>query len=582
MINRITGYERAIMKRRGFSSDEEMLAYLNKDPESLPRFSSLLNGKAVLSGINDAVDEGREITVYGDYDADGVMAMTILYRGLTKLSPGRINWFANDRFRDGYSITVDSLGHLLDRFPDTEVIVTCDNGIGAAEAWEEALNRGLSVFVTDHHQQGEDRVPDPSIPAVCENSVAQKEIFAREGRTAEGFCGAELVRRLISELYEIRGIADENREFLNSLYAYAGIATIADVIGLNANNHCVARAAIDIIRADTGFWQVFNSIVTGGKVQQSGVDGDTFGFYYAPAINACSRVEGGVELPMSVFLYDGHDPGTLSDLINRMSTINNTRKEWTEEDKNICERIISDNGYEDAPFILVADDRLREGINGLSAGAVTNKYGVPAIVLGASGIPGVYKGSARSVDSVNIYEKLTQCAGLLETFGGHPKAAGLSIKEENIEEFRRRMTDCVAADLVREEIRAGDGDITLDPTSFTVANIRAFTNAMDNLQPFGEGFLKPLMYLEADVDPADNGIFYMSDGVHAKLKLNVRSADDHDIYVLMWRRGSYVSRVVEEHGNGNIHLRGMMQLPEINDYNGRISYQMAYDKIELE
>ncbi len=580
-MKQITDFENKIMKNRGFASKKEMLAFLNKNPEELPKFSSLHNGSAILGGISKALDDGLEITIYGDYDCDGVMAMTILHKGLSRLASGKINWFANDRFINGYSITVNSLECMLNKFPNTDVIITCDNGIGAVEAWEEALSRGIKVFVTDHHEQDIARVPDPSIPIVCENSIEQLKKFKQESRNAEGFCGAELARRLIVELYEIRGIVGQNRKFLDSLLAYAGIATIADVISLNASNHCVARAAVDIIRSDKGFWQLFNSIITNGRVKQSEIDGDTFGFYYAPAINACSRVKGNVDIPMKVFLSDDADTDVLADLIVKMNDINSIRKEWTEQDKQRCEHMIKENDYGADPFILIADSRLREGINGLSAGEITKNYGVPSIVLGRSKIPGVLKGSARSVDSVNIYEKLCQCSDILENFGGHPKAAGLSIKEENIEEFRKRMTACVAKDLIRKEISTADCDFTIEASLLNRSYIQKLNKAIENLQPFGEGFRKPVIYLEADVDPSDNGIIYMSDGMHAKLLLKDKSADGQDIWILMWRKGNKIRKLLKGHEDKMVHISGLMHNPEVNDHNGKTSYQMTPDKIEF-
>ena len=578
MINAISAIEREIFKKRGFSADEEMLGFLNMTPDILPAFSSLVDGPKVLEGINEAIDTGAYITVYGDYDADGVMAMTILKKGLEKLSPGRVNWFANNRFEDGYSITEESLSHMLRDFPQTRVIISCDNGIGAVEAWRAATERGIKVYVTDHHEQGADRVPDPSVPAVCEKSLRQKEAFAAGERNAEGFCGAELARRLITELYKIRGIFAQNEDFLKSLCAYAGVATITDVIQLNASNHCIARAAVDHIRQDTGFWKIFHENIAGAKAPQSRTDGDTFGFYYGPAINACSRVDGSVDLPMRVFLADEDDP-ELPGLIRQMAEINEDRKSLTEADAKKCEQIIKSNGYGDDPFILIADESLLEGINGLSAGRIKEDYGVPAIVLGGSDVPGIYKGSARSTDNINIFEKLTECSDLLEAFGGHPKAAGLSIRAEKIDEFRRRMKESIGRDYVREEMSVKDSDFALAPSKFTESNITKLNDALERLMPFGEGFAKPVFFIEEEVNP-NRGILYMNEGVHAKLKLSARSADNKEIVVLLWNRGSYIKEIEAGKNGRDLIVRGLVHPPEINRYNGSVSYQLKSRKTE--
>ena len=578
MITRLTLTEKKIMEKRGFADEAAMLEYLNTDPDRLPAFSSLKWGSEILEGMSRAIAEQKMITIYGDYDADGVMAMTILYKGLSKMTPGHVNWFANERFRDGYSITPESLGRMLEKYPDTEVIITCDNGIGAVAAWNEAIARGLTVYVTDHHEQGSDSVLNPSIPAVCEKSVEQKEIFARENREAEGFCGAELARRFIWELYEKLGVSGENAEFLHSLYAYAGVATIADVICLNASNHSVVRTAIDIIRSDTGFWKLYNEHISLTSIPQERVDGDTFGFYYSPAINACSRVRGSIEIPMRVFLHEG-DEAELVDLIETMAMTNQERKDWTEEDKKKCMQQIEDRGYENDPFILVAISDLREGINGLSATEIVNKYGVPAIVISESETPGIYKGSARSVDSVNIFEKLSLCSDLLMVYGGHPKAGGLTIRESDIDEFRRRMIQEVERDLVRSSLSPDDADFTLNPGVFTLDNIREMNIALEDLLPFGEGFKKPVFYLDTDI-AEERGIFYMSNGEHARLTLAERSRDNLFINLMMWKKGAEIREINSADGD-HLHFSGLVDVPQINEYGDRISYQIKPDRYEI-
>ncbi|MCR4990692.1 MAG: DHH family phosphoesterase [Lachnospiraceae bacterium] len=572
----LTNIEKAIMRKRGFVEEKDMLAYLNLRVEDLPLFSMLVDGKKLLDGLNTSIDKKEKITIYGDYDADGVMAMTILFKGLDKLSPGNIRWFANNRFRDGYSITPDTLLHMLAENHDTDVILSCDNGIGAKEAWDEAVKKGIKVFVTDHHEQPSDRVLSPDIPAVCEKSVKQKEEYLRAGKEPEEFCGAELARRLVYELYRIRGIAEDNKAFLNSLCAYSGVATITDVVPLKAGNHCIARCAIETIRKDNGFWRYMYEGISGGNRQRE-ADEDFFGFYLGPSINACSRVNGSVELPMDVFLCDESREEELRLLIDRMNGINLERRNWTDEDLSSCEKFIKENGYSNDDFILVVCDSLREGINGLSAGRLTEKYNVPVIVLGPSENPGIYKGSARSVESINIFEELFECRDLLLAYGGHPKAAGLSVNVDHIDELRSRMKESISKKIVKEEAISSGVDFTLVPSHFTEDYINGINEALEELLPFGEGFSKPGFYMECDI----KNIRYLSEGAHAKLELNLRSADNRQMQLMMWNKGDYCRQWCEKNSFRMPHAKGLVGRLNVNEYNGYISYQMNGTRIEL-
>lgn len=576
---KLNAMSRAILKKRGFSSDEEMLTFLNYPEDQLRKVRDLCGGRELLDALNRSVDARKNITVYGDYDADGVMSMTILVKGLSRISDGKIRWFANNRFIDGYTITPESLARMLAQYPDTELVLTCDNGIGAAKAWEYAKERGLEVLVTDHHEQGADRILPPEIPAICEKSVLQKEADRAAGIKPEEFCGAELARRVITELYELRGIADDHQDFLDGLYAYAGVATITDVIPLNAANHRVARIAIEYIRRDRGFWHIFFDALVGGSLQLARAGSDTFGYYIGPAINAGSRLTGTVEIPMRAFLTDlsaGH--WELVQAANAMRGINEERKSWAREDREIAEAEIRARGYADDAFILVDDERFREGINGLTAGDICREYQVPAIALGPSDKdPDIFKGSARSIDGIDIFEELEACADLLVTFGGHPGAAGLSVRKENIPKLRERLLASIGAKHVEPESELSAEVLTLAPQKLTFQNVISLNQAVDSLQPFGNGFEKPSMYIDTDVS---YGRVFGKNYEHYSYTLSVRSADGLPIRVMFWKKAEKCEEFYRSYGRYP-RLKGTVGLPEVNVWGDRASIQMNAEALEF-
>lgn|GEM_PF-1163656 len=575
MITALTEQETDLMKKRGFATEEEMLEYLNYPVEELPRFSSLLNGEALLRGILEAIAQNDPITIYGDYDADGIMAMTILYQGLTRLGAGRVGWFANDRFRNGYSITPESLEDCLAAFPDTRVILTCDNGIGAVEAWEKALQLGIRVFVTDHHEQAPDRILPEGILAVCEKSVMQKERFLEEGREAEDFCGAELARRLVLELFERKGIAPLQETFLHGLLAYSGLATVTDVVPLHAGNRAVLREAVQIIRRDRGIWRRFHRFLMSPNLPQEKLDEDAFGYYFGPAINAPGRLSGSVKLPMQALLA-GEDESA-DELLMQMAKLNNDRKTFTGEDLEFCKKEILKNGYEKDPVILIAAAHLREGINGLTAGKLCELYKVPVIVLGQSENPKIYKGSARSTDEVDIFRLLYSCRDLLTAFGGHPKAAGLSIEKEKIAQLRRL--------LIERSVKSGPdkgpsekkADFYMTPEKLSARWIQNYRSAVERLHPFGEGFEQPKIYFEGQVSK----IYLMKNDLHAKAMFAELSEDQKEVAMLLWNKGALCKEYLKAHSWQPPYIRGYVKNPDINEFNGRVSCQVVEEDVEF-
>ena len=577
MIKDLTEDEIRMMKRRGFETVEDMLDYLNYTTDMLPPFSSLFNGEKLIRSLLGALDQKAVITVYGDYDADGDMAMTILYKGLEKLGAESLHWFANNRFKNGYSITPESLQDCLSKYPDTQVILTCDNGIGAVEAWEKAAEMGIEVLVTDHHEQPPDRVLPGSVLAVCEKSVAQKELFAKEGRKPEDFCGAELARRLIEELFEKRGIKEKEGAFLTGLYAYAGLATVTDVVPLHAGNRAVLKKALSVVRHDKGIWRRLYLTLLSGKTPQEALEEDVFGFYFGPAINASGRVNGDVELPMKVFLTPEDEETKAMDAAMELSQTNARRKELAGEDLKVCLDRITAEKWENDNFILIDDEGLREGINGLTAGRLCEEYQVPVIVLGSSRESGIYKGSARSTDSFNIFEALYECRDLLLAFGGHPKAAGLSVRRENIHELRRRLMER-AKNLKKESAQGTkEADYRIRPEEISVKWITDFNSSVSRLAPFGEGFEAPKIYFEGQA----SGIRLMSGDAHAKVLLRDLSEDGRGVNLLMWSKGEYCKEYLAKHGNRPPFVRGFVTRPQVNEFRETVTCQLVEEQIEL-
>ncbi len=555
-------YITSFLHKRGLSTPEAVNGFLSFQPAQLRRVEDMVNGTALLSRLFDAVREKKEITIYGDYDADGVMASFILYSGLDRVNPGKIHGVINNRFEDGYGISAESMEKCLDKYPGTQVILTCDNGIGAAEAAQICLSRGVEMLVTDHHEQGI-LLPE-GILSVDEKSRAQKTADAAAGLEPELFCGAELARRVMVGLYDLLGLTADESAYLDGLYAYAGFATITDSVPMNAANHYVARRGLEEIKKGAGVW--------GWLREELGIreiSGDTIGFRYGPLVNAAARVGGSAAPAMRVFLlaYLGRETACRQ-AIRALSEYNDARKGMCIADDRRALALIEEQHLLGDPFLLVWDPAFSEGINGLTASHLCERFSVPAAVLSpVKGNPSLYKGSARSVEGFNLFEALTSYPDKIAA-GGHPMAAGLVAKEADLPEIRALLCE-MASPVIKalQEKKQTEGllaDYTFSPEQLSVSEVTAMQEAWETLEPFGPGFEAPRIALTGRA----KDLFSMKNNVHAKFVLETPSADGCRVEALWWNHYEEARAKFEE--SRDLSFAGQLQ---INEFNGRKSIQ---------
>lgn len=490
-----------VFHNRGLETAQQIRHFLYFKPFQLRNVEKMQDAGRFLMIVTDAIMTKKHITIYGDYDGDGVMATTIWWTGLYNLcrdSEAPIpHWFINNRFKEGYGMNVAGVQHLLHMYPETQVIITCDNGIKANEGVQYAIDHGITVVVSDHHGQSEGEAL-PNCPVVCEKRLD-------ESPNGEWFCGAELSRRLVIELYRRMGALSRYRDFCNRLIAFSGLATITDSITMNAANHFVAKDGIRMMAKEEDIcWQVFRE-----ECKPSAINEDTIGFRYGPMINADGRVTGSVDTAMDVFISSfGYETFKVSNpkmadkylarcrkAVRDLVEINEERKGMSAKGDRKAMSIIKEHGWDAARCIVLDDESFEEGINGLISGHITEQYHVPSIVLcPKDGDDSIYKGSARSVPGFNIFEVLNQCKDLLIGFGGHPGAAGVSIKKENIPAFRERI-ESIAERYVPEPSVTYQVDFILNPDEISPR----LAQELASMAPFGEGFAKPTMGFKGDV-----------------------------------------------------------------------------------
>lgn len=567
-----------VFHNRGFNDSKSILDFMLFKPFQLRKVENMKDANTFLTDLQNAITNHQQITIYGDYDGDGVMATSIWYMGLDHIG-AHPHWFVNNRFVEGYGMNEKGVKRLLEQYPDTQMILTCDNGIKAQEGIEYAIKKGIQVIVSDHHGQS-DGESLPDCPVVCEKRLD-------EDPNGEWFCGAELSRRLVEALYKRIGIRNQNRDFLKRLIAFSGLATITDSITLNASNHYVVREGLSMIAKEKDYcWQVLRE-----ECKPNSINEDTIGFRYGPMINADGRVSGTVDVAMAVFLnsYLYEKTKTINDInsetneesltyaancrqaVRSLIELNEQRKSMSAKGDRRAASIVKAKGWDKSKFIVLDDESFEEGINGLISGHLTEQYHVPSIVLcPKDGEPDVYKGSARSVEGFNIFEVLNECKDLMLGFGGHPGAAGLSIKKENIPLLRDKL-ESIAEKYVPTKSDDYSVDFVLTPRTISPR----LAQELSQIAPYGEGFAKPTVGFEGSV----TDVRILKD---RHVKFTLESTTDIPIEIFWWNSiTAYEAQ--KEHVSTVKYIRGVGGVPvyKMDTYKHRLVAQIFATTVEI-
>ena len=463
-----------LIRNRDVEGMDDIRSYLCGTLDDIPSPWLLKDMKKATEVLSAKINAGAKIRIIGDYDIDGVTATYILLTGLKRLG-ANVDTYIPDRIKDGYGLHSQLVEKAAADGVDT--IVTCDNGIAASQEIALAKKGGMTVIVTDHHEipyedteQGRvwtipqaDAVINPKQPG-CE--YPNKNI-----------CGAVVAWKLIWSLYETYGIdRDEILEFSEA----AAVATVGDVMDLQGENRIIVKEGLKRL-PHTGN-QGFQALIEANGLTGERITAYHVGFVLGPCINASGRLDT-ASRALSLLCTKNWDQAAKAagDLV----ALNQSRKAMTEEGRDKAVDLIEQSGLSKDRVLVVYLPECHESLAGIIAGRLREKYYKPVFVL-TKAENGV-KGSGRSIEAYSMYEELVKCSDLLEQFGGHPMAAGLSLKEENVEIFRRRLNELCT--LTESELTP---KITIDvpmPISYLS---RELTEQLSVLEPFGKGNTKPL------------------------------------------------------------------------------------------
>ncbi|KZL94032.1 single-stranded-DNA-specific exonuclease RecJ [Clostridium magnum] len=562
----------SILVNRGIKTEEEIIKFMNPKLENLHNpmiMKDMDKGTAI---IKNAIEEGKKIVVYGDYDCDGIISTYILYSALTRAGAD-VKYHIPDRITEGYGINSDSIKVLKEE--GYEVIITCDNGIAAIEQIKFAKELGMTVVITDHHdipfvtlENGERQFVVPEADAV----INPKQYDC--SYPFKMLCGAGVAFKFVQVLYKNFNIPKEEAyEFME----YAAIGTICDVVDLTGENRIIAKIGLGMLNSTANIG--IKALIKETSLEGKKLNSYHIGFVIGPCINATGRLESAI---LALRLLLSIEEEEAQELAKKLHNLNSERQDMTVDSVNkIIEMIECSEMRKDKVLVVYKPD-VHESIAGIVAGRLKERYNVPAIVLTQG--EKMPKGSGRSIEEYNMFEELIKCKELMEKFGGHPLAAGLSIKEENIDFLRKALNS--SCSLKEEDIIPKiriDRQLHLNEISFKLIE------DIEKLEPFGKANSSPI-FAEKNVtifrvyligkDKNILKLFCRPNGSFEKL--DAICFDGGEKFKEMISETYGEEKLLQMLNNGPMDLKmDLIFSPSINEYNGNISLQLVVKDFRL-
>ena len=467
-----------LMRNRDVIGDEAIDFYLNGTVEDLYDGLLMKDMDRAVDILKEKIEEGKKIRVIGDYDIDGVNATYILQQGLAGLGAD-VDTDIPDRIKDGYGLNQMLIARALE--DDVDTIITCDNGIAAMNEIAYGKENGMTIVVTDHHEvpyleeNGEKKYLLPPADAVVDPHRADCEY------PFKGLCGAAVAYKLVEVLYRVSGKSEQEVEHLQErLMENVAIATIGDVMDLVGENRVFVKKGLERLKTTKN--EGLHALMQCTGVDTANLNTYHIGFVIGPCINAGGRLD---TAKRALELLNASNRREAVTLAADLKELNDSRKEMTEEGVEEAVRQIESSSWKDDQVLVVYLPECHESIAGIIAGRIKERYYRPTFVL-TKGETGV-KGSGRSIEAYDMFAEMSRCRELFTKFGGHKLAAGLSLEEEKVEVFRKRINEL--ADLTEEDLQM---KVAIDMRlPFPYIN-EELIHELKILEPFGKGNGKPL------------------------------------------------------------------------------------------
>ena len=464
----------SLIRNRDVIGDDAIEKYLNGTIADLYDGMLMKDMDKAVAVLGEKIKENAKIRIIGDYDIDGIQSTYILLEGFRMLGAD-VDSDIPDRMKDGYGLNRNLIDRALEA--DVDTIVTCDNGIAAAEEIAYAKSMGMTIVVTDHHE-----VPYTEIGAGRRYILPEADAVVdpkQEDCTYpfKGLCGAAVAYKLVEALMEAMGKDAEDADYLMENVA---IATIGDVMDLVDENRIFVKQGLDMLKRTENLGLKALMECTGVNVDK--LSPYHIGFVIGPCMNASGRLD---TAKRALELLEAKKVAEADLLAGDLKALNDSRKDMTAQAVEEAFIQVENSELKDADVLVVYLPECHESLAGIVAGRIREKYYRPVFVLtkGAEGL----KGSGRSIETWHMYEGLNRVKHLLSKFGGHKMAAGLSMPEENLEQFRKEINE--KSGITPEDLNE---KIAIDmQLPFECVNEK-FIGELAVLEPFGKGNARPV------------------------------------------------------------------------------------------
>ncbi len=504
-----------LLYHRGYRTPEAVTRFLSCADTLFHSPFLLCDVERAVARILRALEAKEKIVIYGDYDVDGVTSVTLLYLYL-KGKGADIDYYIPSRSGEGYGLSVAAIDKLAES--GVTCVITVDTGITACEETEYARTRGIDMVITDHH---ECRAVLPNAAAVVNPHRPDCPYPFKE------LAGVGVVFKLVAAIECTLGAArgeseiDGVRRVANEYADLVAIGTIADVMPITDENRLIVTLGLKLVEKTeraglAALVAEASAPAGGGTARKRAITSSFIGFGLAPRINAAGRMCD-ASLAVELLLCEDHDRARV--LAAQLCEINRARQS---EENKIAEQALSriEESFdpERTRVLVLGDDHWRQGIIGIVSSRITERYGLPSILVSFEGEndpspDDLGKGSGRSVKGMNLVEALTACEDLLVKFGGHELAAGLTVRRDQLDAFRRRINEFAAAHLPNGGVAAHiEADMELAPRDVTVP----LAEELARLEPFGIGNPVPHFVLR---NMTVERITELGGGKHLKLQL---------------------------------------------------------------
>jgi len=545
-----------LIRNRDVISDDEIKYYLNARISDMHDPFIMKDMDLACQIIKSAVDSNKTIRIIGDYDVDGVLATTILVKGLSSVG-GNVSHRLPDRIKDGYGLNMKMIDEA--KADGIDLIITCDNGIAASKEIKYAKDLGIDVVVTDHHE-----IPFEEHDGIKVSVLPPADAVVDPHRDDDDYpyktiCGGMVAYKLILALQ--KRYFDIAETLTDELLDFAAFSTIGDIMPLTDENRIAVKYGLNSMKNTVNIG--LSSLIDATGVKREALSVYHVGFILGPCINSVGRLES-AETALNLFLTEDYDEA--KELAKKLKDTNEIRKnimdEKIKETIDLVENNLDGHDYSKDTVLVVFVEDCHESIAGLIAGRLREHFVKPSIVF-TDAEDGI-KGSGRSIECYNIFEELTKCKDLFTKFGGHPMEAGLSMPKENLCKLREqinRNSTLTEADLVDK--LSIDIDMPINYVSMKLIN------EIDRLAPYGTGNPSPLFaqknlsIVSRKSNPKGNMVtLLLKSGPHGEMK-------ETSMFATMF--GDAKKILSEMEGKSTITIA---YVPEYNDFFDRVQIRI--------